>query len=215
MLSSPPRSSRSCCTSISCASTPSSGGRPKAISMPTALFNSSTSPIAFTRGSVLLTRLPSPSPVVPASPVRVAIALNRCPMARSSHVPPILAADFEQGAGDLAQRAHAHGVHQDLEHVPVVDHRLLESFEHGRRFLRVAHVELLQALQLALLLVLGRARQFQLLRNGVAVRIAEGIDPDDGVLTRVLQHLVVHRFVLDAPSLVAGRSEEHTSELQS
>ena len=28
----------------------------------------------------------------------VAIALNRCPMARSSHVPPILAADFEQGA---------------------------------------------------------------------------------------------------------------------
>src|SRR5438552_14725921 len=81
MLSSPPRSSRSCCTAASRPSIASSSwGNPSAISMPTALLSSSTSPIAATRASALLTRLPSPRPVVPPSPVRVAMADRRLPM---------------------------------------------------------------------------------------------------------------------------------------
>src|SRR6476646_9100410 len=81
MLSSPPRSSRSCCTSASsCCIESSSATTPIAISMPMAQLSSSTSPIAATLGSDLLTRLPSPKPVVPASPVRVEIAERRLPM---------------------------------------------------------------------------------------------------------------------------------------
>src|SRR5436190_2685004 len=84
MLSSPPRSRRSCCTAASRLSIArSSRGSPSAISMPTALLSSSTSPIAATRASALLTRLPSPRPVVPPSPVRVAMAERRLPMVGS------------------------------------------------------------------------------------------------------------------------------------
>src|SRR5437867_8994094 len=84
MLSSPPRSRRSCCTAASRLSIArSSRGSPSAISMPTALLSSSTSPIAATRASALLTRLPSPRPVVPPSPVRVAMADRRLPMVGS------------------------------------------------------------------------------------------------------------------------------------
>src|SRR5437867_4207836 len=81
MLSSPPRSRRSCCTAASRLSIArSSRGSPSAISMPTALLSSSTSPIAATRASALLTRLPSPRPVVPPSSVRVAMADRRLPI---------------------------------------------------------------------------------------------------------------------------------------
>ena len=38
----------------------------------------------------------------------------------------------------------------------------------------------------------------------VAVRIAEGVDANNRQLAGVLEHLVVHRLVLDAPALVAG-----------
>jgi serine/threonine-protein kinase HipA len=50
-----------------------------------------------------------------------------------SHVAPVLAADLEQGVGDLAQRADPHRVHQHLEHVAVVHHGLLQALQHGRR----------------------------------------------------------------------------------
>jgi hypothetical protein len=40
--------------------------------------------------------------------------------------------------------------------------------------------------------------------HGVAVRVAEGVDADDGQLAGVLEHLVVHALVLDAAALVAG-----------
>ena len=43
-------------------------------------FSSSTSPIAATRKWSLGTRLPSPRPVVPSSPVRVAICVRRLDM---------------------------------------------------------------------------------------------------------------------------------------
>jgi hypothetical protein len=40
--------------------------------------------------------------------------------------------------------------------------------------------------------------------SGIAVRVAEGVDADDRVLARVLEHLVVHRLFLDLAALVAG-----------
>ena len=43
-----------------------------------------------------------------------------------SHVPAVLSTRLEQRAGDLAQAAAAHRVHQHLEHVAVLDHRLLQ-----------------------------------------------------------------------------------------
>jgi hypothetical protein len=36
------------------------------------------------------------------------------------------------------------------------------------------------------------------------MRVAEGVDADDGVLAGVLEHLVVHALVLDFPALVAA-----------
>ena len=41
-----------------------------------------------------------------------------------SHVPPVLSADLEQGAGDLPERAAAHRFHQDREDVLLADHRI-------------------------------------------------------------------------------------------
>ena len=51
--------------------------------------------------------------------------------ATCSHAAPILPAHLKKGVGDLAQAAAAHGLHQQLEHVLVVDHRLLQALEHG------------------------------------------------------------------------------------
>ena len=56
---------------------------------------------------------------------------------------------------------HPHRVHQHLEHVLVVDHRLLQALQHRRRFGGVALVELGQALELRLLFLFGRARQLE------------------------------------------------------
>jgi len=36
------------------------------------------------------------------------------------------------------------------------------------------------------------------------MRVAEGVDADDGQLARVLEHLVVHGLVLNPAALVAG-----------
>ena len=73
----------------------------------------------------------------------------------------------------------------------VVDHRFLQPREHRRRLLRVALLEVLQALQLALLFFLGRAGEFDVIGHRLAVRVAEGVDADDRILAGVLQVLVV------------------------
>src|SRR5438067_3424328 len=204
MLSSPPRSSRSCWISASSACMPRlSSGTPMAISMPIVELSSSTSPIAATRGSDLLTRLPSPRPVVPSSPVRVAIAESRCPMV-TSHVAAVLPAHFEQRVGDLPERADAHGVHQHCEHVAIVDHGLLQALQHRRRPVRMPPVEVGQARKLRLLLFLGGTSELDVVGHRVAVRVAEGVHADDGVLAGVLLHLVVHRLFLDLAALIAG-----------
>src|SRR5258706_3766436 len=215
MLSSPPRSSRSCWMSASSAGMrSSSSGTPMAISMPMHEFSSSTSPIAATRGSDLLTRLPSPRPVVPSSPVRVAIAESRCPMAAASHAAAVLPAHFEQRMGDLPQRADTYRIHQHLEHVAVVDDRLLQPLQRRRGFARMQPMELGEALQLRLLLLLGGARQLDVLGHRLAVRVAEGVHADDGQLAGVLLHLVVHRLFLDLAALVAGlHGAQHAAAL--
>ena len=58
-----------------------SSGSGSASSTPRPEFSSSTSPMAMTRRWSLGTRVPSPRPVLPSSPVRVAICVRRCPMA--------------------------------------------------------------------------------------------------------------------------------------
>ena len=60
-------------------------------------------------------------------------------------------AHLKEGVGDLAKAAHAHGVHQHLEHMAVLDDRLL------------------QALELALLFFLPGAGQLQLVIDRVSV----------------------------------------------
>ena len=59
--------------------------------------------------------------------------------------------------------------------------------------------------ELALLLLLGAAGQLDRLRRLlVLVRVAEGVDADDGQRPVVLAVLVEHRLVLDPAALVAG-----------
>ena len=85
-----------------------------------------------------------------------------CHTVDALHAAPVLPADLEQRVGDLAERADAHRVHQHLEHVAVVDHRLLQALQHRpalRR--RGAAWKSAQALQLRLLLLVGRARQLE------------------------------------------------------
>ena len=60
-------------------------------------------------------------------------------------------------------------------------------------------VELGQALQLALLFLVGTARQLQLVVHRVAMRVAEGVDVDDGPLAGVLEHLVGHALAWILP----------------
>ena len=50
-----------------------------------------------------------------------------------SHIPAVFSADLEQGLGDLAEGADAHGVHQHGEDVVVPAHGLAQALEHGRR----------------------------------------------------------------------------------
>ena len=53
-------------------------------------------------------------------------------------------------------------------------------------------VEVGQPVELRFLLVGSRPGQLDLLRVGVGMRVAEGVDADDGVLAGGLLHLVVH-----------------------
>ena len=80
----------------------------------------------------------------------------------------------------------------------------LQPRQRRRRLRRVARVEVGEALQLRLLLVLGRARELDLLRRAVGVRIAERVDADDRIGAVVLLVLVVQRLLLDLAALVAG-----------
>lgn len=50
-----------------------------------------------------------------------------------SHIPAVFSADLEQGLGDLAEGADAHGVHQYGEDVVVPAHGLAQALQHGRR----------------------------------------------------------------------------------
>src|SRR3546814_20735922 len=61
----------------------------------------------------------------------------------------------------------------------------------------VALLEVLEPRQLRLLLVVGRAREFDLVLLVVGVRIAEGVDADDRQRAVVLLVFVVKRFFLD------------------
>src|SRR5712692_6347528 len=67
-----------------------------------------------------------------------------------SHVAAILPSDLEEGVRDLAQRAHADCVHQDLENVAIGDDRLAQPLEHRGRLGRVALPEIGEARELAL-----------------------------------------------------------------
>ena len=75
---SPPRSNKSCCTSVNASR--SGSGIASVSNRPTTQFSSSISPIAATRGCVFGTREPSPRPVEPASPVFVVILVKRWPI---------------------------------------------------------------------------------------------------------------------------------------
>ena len=73
------------------------------------------------------------------------------------HIPAILAPDLEQCVGDLAQRAHAHRVHQHLEDVGVGDHRVAQPLQRRGRGVLVALMEIGEPRKLAFLLLRGRA----------------------------------------------------------
>src|SRR5687768_12402233 len=67
--------------------------------------------------------------VPPAFPLRTSAFLFPAPTS-PLHVASILPAHLEQRMGDLPERADAHRVHQDLEHVGVGDHRLAQALQH-------------------------------------------------------------------------------------
>ena len=78
MDNSPPKLNSWCCTSTNKCRT--SSGIFSQSKSPMCEFNSSTSPMACTRKLFLDTRWLLPKPVVPSSPVRVAICVSRLPM---------------------------------------------------------------------------------------------------------------------------------------
>jgi hypothetical protein len=45
------------------------------------------------------------------------------------HAAPVLLTHFKQRVRDLPQRTHAHGIHQHLKHILVVDDGLLQALE--------------------------------------------------------------------------------------
>src|SRR5688572_24607133 len=122
----------------------------------------------------------------------------------SLHAAPILAPDLEERVRDLAERADARRVHQHLEDVGIGDHGLAQALQRRGRLVLVARVEVGEPLELALLLLGGRACQLELRRNRVSVRIAERVDADDRIRAVVLAVLVVEALFLDLAALVAG-----------
>src|SRR2546426_7130380 len=57
------------------------------------------------------------------------------------HVAAVLAADFEQGGGDLPERADPHRVHQHREDVLVANHCLAQPFKHVPCVLRISRLK--------------------------------------------------------------------------
>ena len=96
MLSSPPKLNNWCCTSTSSVRT--SSGMASHSSTPMQELSSSTSPMACTRKLSLLTRVLSPRPVVPLSPVRVAICVSRLDML-------LLSGKVERGERSVSESA--------------------------------------------------------------------------------------------------------------
>ena len=73
-------------------------------------------------------------------------------------------------------------------------------------------MKLAQPFELTLLFLIRRARQFQFVHHRVAMRVAEGVDADDGEFAGVFEHFVVHGFVLNLAALVAGfHGTEHAA----
>src|SRR5580692_12941005 len=120
------------------------------------------------------------------------------------HVAAVLAADLEECLGDLLQAAHPGGVHEHGEHVLTAARGLLERGERGVRLLAVPLLEAADPVQLRLLLFLGAAGERDKGVLLVGMRVAEGVDADDGQGAVVLAVLVQHRLVLDLAALVAG-----------
>src|SRR5438445_5917710 len=139
---------------------------------------------------------------------------KRCSPTRSPelHVAAVLAADFEQGVGDLPERADPYRIHQHGEDVLIANHCLAQPFKHVRRLLRISRLKIAQAFQLRLLFLFGRTDQLEFLRRRVGVRVAEAVDADDRVGAVVLPVLVVERLFLDLAALVAGlHGAEHAA----
>jgi hypothetical protein len=90
----------------------------------------------------------------------------------------------KQRTRDLPQRAHPYRAHQYREGVAIIDYRALQALQHDRCPVRVTLVEVLQALQLALLLFLGGVRQLDALGHRITVRVAEGVHADNRELAQ-------------------------------
>src|SRR5580693_8485710 len=94
------------------------------------------------------------------------------------HVAAVLAADLEEGLGDLLQAADPGGVHQGGERVAAGADRLLQRGQRRVGVLGVLLLEFADALELRLLLLLGRAGELEGGGRGVlAARVAERVDP--------------------------------------
>src|SRR6267143_2755754 len=80
-------------------------------------------------------------------------------------VAAVLAADFEQGVGDLPERADPHRVHQHGEDVLIANHCLSQPFNQVRRLLRMSRLKIAQAFQLRLFFFVGGTDQLDFLRR--------------------------------------------------
>jgi hypothetical protein len=78
-----------------------------------------------------------------------------------SHVPSVAAADLEEGVGDLAEGAAADGVHEDGEQVVAGERRGPQPLQRRGALGRVALLEVTEARDLALLLLVGAALELR------------------------------------------------------
>src|SRR5699024_397212 len=119
-------------------------------------------------------------------------AVSKTAMAPAgSDVAAVAASDVEERVGDLTEAGHAYGLHQDREQVVASEGGVGESLEDLGSFVGVAFGEGGEAIQLALLLGVGRASQgqwccFVLGRLGTDERV----DPDDRVRAIVFAGLI-------------------------
>src|SRR4029077_5597955 len=109
---------------------------------------------------------PHTQPLLAHNYSRVSAGARRpvAPWADGAPVPP---ADFEEGVGDLAEAARTDRVHEDREEVLPGQRRQAQPVEHRRPLVGVASLEVAQAPELTLLLVLARSGQLHLGRRGV------------------------------------------------